>query len=231
VVVSPPRAPAQQDELARLAELGLRAAELVHELRQPIFAAKGQLQLLLAEGLPAGADELARLLLQVQHLERLVEQVALAGRRPQLVRQPLALQPVVQVVLDGLQARARALGKTLVLRVDEPEICFADPTVVFQATQNLVMNALHAAHAQVLVEVQVGLIIVEDDGPGVDPEVAGRLFEPFFTTKAPGEGTGLGLPLSRRQVEAIGGALEWAAGSAGARFVIRLPRAPGPRSV
>jgi signal transduction histidine kinase len=229
--VSAPRPTTPQDELARLAELGLRAAELVHELRQPIFAAKAQVQLLLAEGLPAGAEELTRLLQQVQQLERLVAQVALAGRRPELQGQPMVLQPVVQVVLDGLQARARGLGKALVLRADEPEICFADPTVVFQATQNLVMNALHAARALVVVEVRPGLVIVEDDGAGVAPEVAARLFEPFVTTKAPGEGTGLGLSLSRRQVEAIGGALDWSAGAVGARFVIRLPRASGPPSV
>ncbi|MBL8615868.1 MAG: HAMP domain-containing histidine kinase [Deltaproteobacteria bacterium] len=229
--MSAPRPTTPQDELARLAELGLRAAELVHELRQPIFAAKAQVQLLLAEGLPAGAEELTRLLQQVQQLERLVAQVALAGRRPELQGQPMVLQPVVQVVLDGLQARARGLGKALVLRADEPEICFADPTVVFQATQNLVMNALHAARALVVVEVRPGLVIVEDDGAGVAPEVAARLFEPFVTTKAPGEGTGLGLSLSRRQVEAIGGALDWSAGAVGARFVIRLPRASGPPSV
>ena len=61
-----------------------------------------------------------------------------------------ARAPLGKLVLCQSRHAGLGLGKALVLRADEPEICFADPTVVFQATQNLVMNALHAARAEQL---------------------------------------------------------------------------------
>ncbi|MFY0575951.1 sensor histidine kinase [Cystobacter fuscus] len=65
---------------------------------------------------------------------------------------------------------------------------------------------------------------VEDNGPGISPEVLPRLFDPFFTTKPPGKGTGLGLALCREYVMRSGGSL-FAENRAqgGARFVLLLP--------
>jgi signal transduction histidine kinase len=67
-------------------------------------------------------------------------------------------------------------------------------------------------------------LLVEDDGPGVDPRVVAQLFEPFVTTKEVGKGTGLGLAVCRGLVEAAGGSIaldrEYARG---ARFVVELP--------
>ncbi len=65
-------------------------------------------------------------------------------------------------------------------------------------------------------------IEVEDNGGGVDPELATTLFNPFVTSRR--EGTGLGLYMSRRLVsERLGGTLELTEGAAGARFVVTLP--------
>jgi CheY-like chemotaxis protein len=71
---------------------------------------------------------------------------------------------------------------------------------------------------------------VTDDGPGVAPEHVDHLFVPFFTTKAPGEGTGLGLPVSFGIAAAHAGRLyyEPAPGGSGARFVLELPVGDGP---
>jgi two-component system NtrC family sensor kinase len=65
---------------------------------------------------------------------------------------------------------------------------------------------------------------VEDDGPGISPEVRERLFEPFVTTKEVGEGTGLGLAVCRGLVESAGGEVGVDASYApGARFYVELP--------
>jgi two-component system NtrC family sensor kinase len=66
---------------------------------------------------------------------------------------------------------------------------------------------------------------VSDTGPGVAPELAQRIFEPFFTTKPAGEGTGLGLAVSRQLVERHGGKLSLVACERGARFQVELPLA------
>jgi two-component system sensor histidine kinase TtrS len=91
---------------------------------------------------------------------------------------------------------------------------------------NLVKNAIEAGKR---VEVALrasdaeAIIEVSDDGPGLSPEAREHLFEPFFTTKP--NGTGLGLPTSRRFIEAHGGFIEAArsASMGGALFRLRLP--------
>jgi C4-dicarboxylate-specific signal transduction histidine kinase len=70
-------------------------------------------------------------------------------------------------------------------------------------------------------------VLVRDTGTGISPAVVGRIFEPFYTTKAPGKGTGLGLFVSRRIIEDLGGALRLVdTSSAGTTFAIRLPISP-----
>jgi signal transduction histidine kinase len=67
-------------------------------------------------------------------------------------------------------------------------------------------------------------LLVTDDGPGIPPNVGGRVFEPFFTTKEPGKGTGLGLAVSARLIEGMGGTIDVTAAEAGgARFRLLLP--------
>jgi signal transduction histidine kinase len=70
-------------------------------------------------------------------------------------------------------------------------------------------------------------ISFSDTGPGVPPEIAGRLFDPFFTTKNPGEGTGLGLSICQRLVDGCQGRIEvQSQPGRGATFIISLPESP-----
>ena len=67
-------------------------------------------------------------------------------------------------------------------------------------------------------------VVVRDSGPGILPEDTQRVFDPFFTTKAPGLGTGLGLAVSARLIEIMGGTIEAVpAADEGAAFRILLP--------
>ncbi|MCA3013147.1 MAG: HAMP domain-containing histidine kinase [Myxococcaceae bacterium] len=108
---------------------------------------------------------------------------------------------------------------------------------------NLVVNALHACGPGGHVSLRTGqasaptpgtteaqrlvTIGVVDDGPGITPELRQTIFEPFFSTRAPGEGTGLGLPIAARIVEEHGGfiALDSTPGE-GSTFTLHLPEAP-----
>ncbi len=74
------------------------------------------------------------------------------------------------------------------------------------------------------------VVEVSDDGPGIPPEIRGRVFEPFFTTKEVGSGAGLGLDVARRVVAGRGGEIAVESGPEGTRFVVRLPLDVGTRN-
>ncbi|HET6339889.1 MAG TPA: ATP-binding protein [Polyangiales bacterium] len=116
----------------------------------------------------------------------------------------------------------------------------ADPDRLVQVIVNLVQNACDAVRERLLGRVRIlvtdepeGMIAirVEDNGPGIAPEVENRLFEPFATTKPSGEGTGLGLYTSYMLVRAMHGTLALEnRREGGASAVVRLPRARESRS-
>jgi len=87
-----------------------------------------------------------------------------------------------------------------------------DPTLITRALANMVENALHAMPGQgrLTLDAQVVdrrvLLLVRDTGVGMDAEALSRVFEPYFSTKT--TGTGLGLPIARRNVELSGGTIE-----------------------
>lgn len=189
------RAQQRQAELARLAELGQMSAVLAHEIRNPLGALKGFLQL--AQELSSGD---ARLWLdesiqQTSRLERLVRDLLLYARAPRVKPVPMQWQEMEH------RLRPHAPG------VEFQSSNFSwntDPDLLEQVLLNLLRNAREAG-TQVRVEAQAGCIRVLDDGPGLSPEVRARLFQPFFTTKA--QGTGLGLAIARNLTRALGGKL------------------------
>jgi signal transduction histidine kinase len=94
-----------------------------------------------------------------------------------------------------------------------------------QGTGRLVLRTRRDGDDAVCVE-------VEDAGPGIPPEVQGRVFDAFFTTKAPGEGSGLGLDGARRIVEQRHlGTLDFTTGPDGTVFRVRLPLGDGSKLV
>jgi C4-dicarboxylate-specific signal transduction histidine kinase len=109
-------------------------------------------------------------------------------------------------------------------------ICLADPFRLEQVFRNLFENSLAACRDPVRISVHASAgrdgtvtVRVRDNGPGIAADLRERIFEPFFTTKS--KGTGLGMSISRRILEAHGGTLELATnkpGTAGAEFVLHL---------
>ncbi len=103
-----------------------------------------------------------------------------------------------------------------------------------QVWTNLLDNAIDAVPEGGHVTVRTAranrwaVVEVRDDGPGIPPEVQGRIWEPFFTTKPIGEGTGLGLEIARRVVQRHGGELSLESAPGDTRFIVRLPIAADP---
>jgi signal transduction histidine kinase len=141
---------------------------------------------------------------------------------------------LVAGVTQLLEPVAHRAGGTVAIgaRASVPQ-AFGDELQLRQAVVNLVMNAIQAIDAGHEGRVTVDTadrgdevaIIVRDNGPGIPDEVRDHIFEPFFTTKPRGDGTGLGLPTSRRIVDAQGGRLTLVeSGSRGTVFEIVVPR-------
>jgi signal transduction histidine kinase len=101
-----------------------------------------------------------------------------------------------------------------VRRSQEPVMVRIDRIHIQQALINLINNAAQSMPDGGIIRISsgtqdgLGFITVADEGSGIDEEILGRIFEPFFTTKPKGEGTGLGLSLSKRLLEANNGSID-----------------------
>jgi len=106
----------------------------------------------------------------------------------------------------------------------------ANPGEIAQVITNLLINASQAMNENGIIKIftqmkdEQLILIVEDNGSGIDPAVVGNIFNPFFTTKAVGEGTGLGLSISHGIVKNHGGTMDVTSElGKGSRFIISLP--------
>jgi CheY-like chemotaxis protein len=138
-------------------------------------------------------------------------------------------------------ARARYGRRArIVNHVDPALYASGQDGVLAQVLGNLVVNGVQAipetdAEGEVRVRAEASgervVIVVEDDGRGMEPEILRRVFEPFFTTKPFGSGTGLGLAVSRGLVIGLGGDLRLdSAPGAGTRAILELRRCEAPGS-
>lgn len=217
----------------RLKELGLHAATLLHELRQPLFAAKALAQL--AEHQPERAAALLpQILDQIGTLERLVDAHAGLGRSVTLVSETFDARVAIDAAMVVLSRRAAMAGVVFAVEAEEPLVVRGSSLGVQQALVNLGQNAIEAVTGApegcVRLRALRGAdarvrIRVEDNGPGVVTAVRAQLFQPFRSTKP--AGTGLGLMISRDAVAAFGGEVRLLDDDAGggAVFEITLPAA------
>ena len=210
----------------RLAALGEAAAVLAHEVRNPVGAILNAVALLNRR---AGAEQPEVLHIieeESLRLDRLVRDLLHLARPLQPKRVELDLRTVAERAIATVQGRHQgAVPQELVAA--GPVRVLGDGFLLELAIENLLMNALRASPSRGKVQVTLfeepgrACIAVDDMGPGISPEIAPRLFQPFFTTHA--TGTGLGLAVVRKVVEAHGGEVRVAASAlGGARFEIEL---------
>lgn len=224
---SPPRR-VEPVDTGRLAELGLHAASLVHELRQPLAAVKALAEIVEAGGGTAGPLAVA-MLDQVRTIEALIESYADFSRRPRDDDEEFDLRLPVRSACALLERTARSARVGWTLEEGPAVTVRGSRLAVQQALVNLGKNAVDALRAGGGTGVRVGWVVEEaavrlwvaDDGPGLPAAVRAHLFEPFRTTKA--EGTGLGLYLAREALERSGGTLELV-DAPGTRWEIHLRR-------
>lgn len=243
------RAEQQRDELERmqssliraskLASVGRLAAGIAHEIGNPLAAVKGYLALL-RDGLPSPEREEA-LDRSVTALDRIHDVIgklltyARTGTERSAPNAPFSLRGALDEALTLARGHASLREVEIVDRVptgDDADGVMGQSGRVGQVLINLLLNAGQAMAdsdlRRIFLEreaIEGGVRLrVRDSGPGIPQDQREAIFDPFFTTKAPGEGTGLGLAVSKAMMEAMGGALEAVdSPEGGATFVLDLP--------
>lgn len=208
----------------RLEMLGRMAANLAHEIRNPL----GGIQLyasLLRRDLAADAAKVAtldRILAAISGLDTLVDDMLTYGRElePQKKLQPIG--PILELALDLSRAALQAKEIRLETRLGDVR-AEVDGDMIGRVFLNILRNAVEAMgpRGRLVIEACGRTVEFSDDGPGIAPDILERIFTPFLTTKT--KGTGLGLAIAHKIVEAHGGQIEASNGpSGGARFTVRL---------
>jgi signal transduction histidine kinase len=231
---------AELDRAERLATVGRLAAGIAHEVGNPLGAIGGYAELALDRAGRAGApaeleDFLRRILEETRRIDAIVRDLLDFARPLPPVLAPVQLAGPVDAALRlaRVQPRFRDVAVEASLPAGLPPV-LADERRLAQVLLNLLLNAADAMAGGGRVTVRARAaggaveVDVEDTGPGIAAEHLPHVFEPFFTTKGPGRGTGLGLSVCHGIVTSFGGAITVASSPGGARFVLRLPAAPGP---
>jgi heavy metal sensor kinase len=226
-------------------------ADAAHELRAPLALMRTQVDVILRRNRsPNEYRESHRTLLtEIERLSRLADQLLLLARAdagslaPQ--NQTVHVSDLLEETIDRWRQRA-VEGEVALRRVaGEEAVLEADPELLRRVLDNLLDNALRhtppggTVAVSTLTENGAARIVVEDSGPGVDPQLVDRIFDRFTRAdSARGRdsgGSGLGLALSAAIVQAHGGSIELdnpSSPGAGARFIVVLPltdNAPGDR--
>jgi signal transduction histidine kinase len=220
----------------RLAAIGQMVTGLAHESGNALARSQVCLEMLALEvpDRPEALDLVKRAQVAQNHLQQLYDEVRGYAAPIKLERERTSLPVIWRQAWSTLELPRQ--GRDVRLREelgDFNPVCAVDPFRLQQVFRNILENSLAACKDPVDIVIscsEVQLlgrsairISVSDNGPGLSPEQQQRIFEPFFTTKT--KGTGLGMAIAMRILEAHGGRINAANGTKrGAEIVLTLPR-------
>lgn len=221
---------------SKLASVGRLAAGIAHEIGNPLAAVQGYLAILPRLDEKERADVIERSAKELKRIHETIKKLLAYARKEESAVAPKATS-LAQVVNDAImlvKGHPAMRGVSIHNHLDERSVGLASAPELGQVMVNLLLNAAQAMEE--LPERTVTIrareandqieILIEDTGPGIPADKLEQVFDPFYTTKDPGEGTGLGLAVSRSLVENMFGDLSVASSPGkGACFTVRLKKA------
>jgi len=219
----------------KMAAVGEMAAGLAHELKNPLAAMTGSIQMLKEEaGRDPGQQRLMHIVLrEIDRLSSLVSDFLLFARPPAGRNQALDLQQVLSESIQLFEKDPVCAGRVRIVRNLIPDVWIEmDVSHLRQVFWNLLRNAAEAIPGRGRIEVQmqrpekeIAVVSIRDNGCGIAPAHLATVFDPFFTTKP--KGTGLGLSVVHRILESHGVRIDVeSAQGEGTRFVLHFRKIP-----
>lgn len=220
---------------AKLAALGQMSAGITHELNQPLAAIRvysdNAMQLLQQHRSGDALWNLEQISELTERMAELAAQLKLFARKNSGKVDIVPLHGSLDGALEILGPAIRKSGVPLKISIDPDDLeVQANNVLLQQVLVNLISNALHAVKNQKEKKIDIlahridknVFVVVQDSGSGIDKKHADQIFDPFFTTKEPGQGLGLGLTISSRIVEEMGGTITLVDRPVGTCFEIQL---------
>ncbi len=225
----------------RLAAMGTLAAGVAHEINNPlaiINEAAGFMSLVLQKpemadmpGRPMFEMALNKIEKSIKRARKITHQLLGSVRKSEPVLAEADIRELVNETIQLVGKEAKNKDITVSLNADTSlNNIWIDSEKIRQVLINLLTNAIQSIDKQGQVSIHAKnifegiLLTVSDTGPGVPRENREKIFEPFFSTKSPGEGTGLGLFVTKEIIEKMGGTIEIDSRMGhGTRFTVRIP--------
>ena len=234
-----------------LARLGQMAAQVAHEVKNPLSSIKSIAQVMREEQDLAGYEQdLSLIVNEIDRLNRTVSQLLAFSRPSHADTRPVQLLDLINTTVTLAAAEAKERGVDLkVESITDVTLTGVQGGALREALSNIVLNGVQATEPGGEVSVQAVLqtghqfraaenspatvtLTVTDSGPGIPADAQQRVFEPFYSTKS--RGTGLGLAIVQRRIVEIGGSVELTSpvkNGRGTRFRLNVPVAAATSTV
>lgn len=195
----------------KMGAIGLLAGNIAHELNNPLTGLRSLAQVLITEAqdetLKSDLIEIEKAAMRSQKIIKNLLDFSKGENQP---LESVSVDEVVEKTLPMLKSALRPHRNHIVLEARDAQV-LVEPHLLQQVVFNLVNNACQAmkdpGELGISTKIQRKKVIleIEDTGPGIPEAIVTKVFEPFFTTKKEGQGTGLGLSMSKSVIEKFGG--------------------------